>query len=210
MFSRSSSRSPLAAVLAAGVALSFALGAALVISVVGAAPASAHTALVTITPAANARLTDPPTQVVMVFNEPVSTTFVTVVVTNAAGVSVVKGKARVQGATVTQALSPDLASGAYRIAFRVISDDGHPVTGASTFTLALVPGTSPTPSATDPTTSAGTPSAAPTDPVTKKPPAENNDPVQESWAALLLVPIAGIFGLLVIGAAALLSHRRRR
>jgi methionine-rich copper-binding protein CopC len=203
MFSSSSTRRPIATLLGAGVALSFAFGAALVTSVISAAPASAHAVLIQITPGNGAQLTTAPTQVVVKFDEPVSATFVTVVVTNTAGVGVAKGKATVQGATVTQALSPDIASGEYRIAFRVTSDDGHPVTGKSTFTLKLAPGTSPT-------TSAGTPSPSPTDPVQETPTPEGVPADQANGPTRFLTPIAGALGLLVIGAAGLMWDRRRR
>src|SRR5665647_3912023 len=105
MFSPLSSRRSLATVLATGMAVSFALGASLVTSVISAAPASAHAALVKITPDADARLTNAPTQVVLEFDEPVSATFATIVVTTAAGLSVARGKPTVLGAKVTQALS---------------------------------------------------------------------------------------------------------
>ena len=139
--------------LATGVALSFALGAVLVTSVISAAPASAHAALVKITPDADAQLTTAPTEVVLEFDEPVSATFATVVVTTAAGVTVARGKPTVLGAKVTQALSPTMASGGYRIAFRVVSNDGHPVSGQSRFTLT-------SPSGTTPAMVGGTPAAA--------------------------------------------------
>ena len=98
MFSPSVSRSPLATALRAGVALAFAFGAGLVTSVTGAGPAAAHAVLVKITPALDAQLTTAPTEVVLEFDEPVSTTFATVVVTTAAGVS--RGKPTVVGARV--------------------------------------------------------------------------------------------------------------
>jgi copper resistance protein C len=199
MFAGSSSR-PLATVLAAAVALSFAVGA-LVISVIGARPASAHAVLVKITPAAGARLTTAPAQVVVEFNEPVSTTFVTVVVTDVAGLSVAKGKATVQGTRVTQALTSEMASGQYRIAFRVTSDDGHPVTGESTFTLALAPGASPP-------TSAGTPPASDAGTVNPTPSTKGPATVAESRPTRFLAPIAGALGLLGIGAGVLLWKRR--
>jgi len=84
------SRSPLAAALAAGVALLFAFGAAVVTSVISAVPASAHAALVKITPDVDAQLTTAPTEVVLEFDESVSATFATVVVSTAAGVSVAR------------------------------------------------------------------------------------------------------------------------
>jgi methionine-rich copper-binding protein CopC len=202
MFSSSSTRRPLSTLLGAGVALSFAFGAALLTSVIGAAPASAHSVLVSITPQEGAELTTAPTKVVLVFNEPVSTTFVTVVVTNTAGVSVAKGKARVLGGTVTQALSPDMASGGYRVAYRVTSDDGHPVTGESRFTLKQASATSPT--------TARTPTPAPTDSGQPTHSVQGHPAVQGNQPARLLTPLAGAIGLLVIGAAGVSWGRRRR
>jgi len=204
----------MAAVLAAGIALSFALGAALVTSVISAAPASAHAVLVRITPAARAQLTTAPTQVVVGFNEPVSSTFVTVAVTSAAGTNVAQGEATVEGATVTQLLSPGLASGDYRIAFRVTSNDGHPISGESQFTLAPTPtarpqtsaataSSTPTPTSTSTSTSTSTVSQSPL-------PQATGADAQRSWLTRFLAPIAGAVGLLVLGAGVLLWDRRRR
>jgi copper resistance protein C len=211
MFSRSAARRPLAAVLqavlAAGVALSFAFGAALVTSVISAAPASAHAVLVKITPAASAKLTTAPSQVVVEFNETVGSTFTTVVVTNATGLNVARGKPTVLGATVTQALSPDLTSGEYRVVYRVSSDDGHPVTGDSRFTLTLAPRTSPATSAAAPSAS---PSAAtPSAPATATLSAAGPTADQGGWLAQNLFPVLGAVGLLIIGAGLLLWERRR-
>jgi methionine-rich copper-binding protein CopC len=203
MAASSSSRRPLATVVAAGLALSFAFGTALVTSVISAAPASAHAALVKITPAAGAQLTAAPTQVVLEFDEPVSTAFATVVVTNATGVSVAQGKATVLGAKVTQALGPNMASGAYRVAFQVTSDDGHPVTGESAFTLTLAPGASRV-------TSAGGSSATPAVPSSALASTDGTKSGQGGWLARYLVPIAGAVGLLVIGAGVLVWERQRR
>lgn len=214
MFAPSTSRRPLAAVVAAGLALSFAFGAALVTSVISAAPASAHAALIKITPDADAQLTTAPTQVVLEFDEPISTTFATVVVTTAAGVNVARGRPTVLGAKVTQALIPDMASGDYRVAYRMVSDDGHPVSGESKFTLALTPGTSPATSAgatsaSSSTTSASPSRATPSLPVAAAPPAEGTQAGQGDWRTRSLAPIAGAVGLLVIGAGVLLWKRQR-
>jgi methionine-rich copper-binding protein CopC len=198
MFSPLSSRRSLATVLATGMAVSFALGASLVTSVISAAPASAHAALVKITPDADARLTNAPTQVVLEFDEPVSATFATILVTTAA--------------KVTQALSPTMASGGYRVAFRVVSNDGHPVSGMSRFTLTLTSGTSPA-------TSGGTPVAPPSaspNPATNSvpavagPSANRPNPRQGGWLSSFLVPIVAAVGLLAIGAGVLLRYRQRR
>jgi methionine-rich copper-binding protein CopC len=211
MFSPSLSRSPLAKVLAAGVAMLFALGAALVSSVISAGPASAHAVLVKITPRADAQLTTAPKEVVLEFDEPVSTTFATVVVTTAAGVTVARGKPTVLGSKVTQALTLGLASGGYRVAFRVVSDDGHPISGKSTFTLRLTPATSPATSVGNPPASASA-SPSPATPSVRAvagPSAKDPKPGQAGWLSRFLVPIVGAVGLLVIGAGVLLWDRQR-
>jgi len=211
MFSPSLPRSPLATVLVAGVAMSLALGAALVTSVISAAPASAHAVLVKITPDVDAQLTTAPTEVVLEFDEPVSTTFATVVVTNAAGATVAHGKPTVLGARVTQPLSPGLAAGGYRVAFRVVSDDGHPISGESNFTLRLTPGPSPATSVGIPSasTSASPSTATPSVRAVAGPSAKDPKPGRAGWLSRFLVPIAGAVGLLVIGAGVLLWDRQR-
>ena len=77
---------------------------------------------------------------VLEFDEPVSSTFATVVV-DATGVRVALGKPTVMGSNVTQPPRAEMASGRYRVAYRVVSKDGHPVSGESGFTLALASGT---------------------------------------------------------------------
>jgi methionine-rich copper-binding protein CopC len=182
--------------------LSFTFGAALLTSVIGAGPASAHAVLVKMTPAANAQLTAAPSKVVVQFDEPVSTNFATVVVTTAAGVSVAKGKASVLGAKVTQALSPDMASGDYRIAYQVTSDDGHPVNGQSRFTLKLAAGAS-----------TANPSGPTSPPATVSSKASSlgasTTADQGGGSSGYLLPLAIGVVVLAIGAGVLLSRRRR-
>jgi copper resistance protein C len=128
------------------------------------------------------------------------------VVTTSAGTSVARGPATVLGGKVTQPLSSGLASGAYRVAYRVTSDDGHPVTGQSGFTLTLASG----PASSSPS---GTPSVPATaTPLPDSHHAHDKVPVvkKESWLKQYLVPISGTGGLLVIGGGVLLWERRRR
>jgi methionine-rich copper-binding protein CopC len=189
-------------VFATCLSLFLAFGGALVTSLFSAAPASAHAVLVKITPAANSRLTSAPTEVVLTFDDPISTKFATVVVTGTAGVSVAQGKPTVLGAKVTQALSPSLASGSYRVAFRVTSADGHPVSGQSNFTLTLAPGSAPT-------TASGTASATPPVAVAAAPSGQEKATSQGSWLSRYIVPVSGAIGLLVIGLGVLVWERQR-
>jgi methionine-rich copper-binding protein CopC len=202
------------------LAVTGALGSAITF----AAPASAHAALVKATPADGARLSSAPSQVVLQFDDPISTSFATLVVTGPDGHDVTTGKPTVSGSTVTGELEGGLASGAYRTAFRVVSDDGHPVSGQLRFTLQLPATASPsasssagpgTPSAQpSPTSGASTP-AGPTE--TGQPVVPGSAPVVSSgsaaegssWFAANLLPLSGVLVLVVIGAGALLWDRQR-
>ena len=200
---RSSLRRPRSTVLVTFVTVS-ALGLALFTSLISATSASAHAELVKITPELNAQLSTAPKDVVLEFNEPVSTSFATVVVTTAAGVSMTSGKPMVVGAKVTQALNPRLAAGAYRVAFRVVSADGHPVTGESGFTLRLASTTSPSMSAPS-ASSLATPSAA----VAEVTPAQGPNAGQGGGLSWSTLAITGAVGLLIVGAGVLLWLRER-
>jgi methionine-rich copper-binding protein CopC len=186
------------------VVVSLAFGLAMVTSVVTAASASAHAELVKITPAVDAQLTAAPKDVVLEFSEAVNASFATVVVTTSAGVSVTSGKPAVVGAKVTQALVPRMAAGAYRVAFRVVSNDGHPVAGESRFTLTLAPTTSP--SASPPSAS---PSATPLVATTDVAPLPSPNTGQSGGLNRSRLAIAGAFALVLIGAGLLLWRRKR-
>ncbi len=97
-----------------------------------AAPIPRHTSLRSITPADGATLTTPPTEIVLVFDEPVAQQFTQVVLTRSS-VAVPLGETTVSSGTVRAAVPGPLDAGSYRIAFRVVSTDGHPVTGQSGF-----------------------------------------------------------------------------
>lgn len=205
---RSASRRFLSAVTVAIVATS-AFGFAMVTSVAAAASASAHAELVRITPDVDAQLTRAPKAVVLEFSEAVSASFATVVVTSAAGVSVTNGKPTVIGATVTQALVPRLAAGVYRVAFRVVSKDGHPVAGESGFTLTPAPTTSPStspPSTSPPSTIPTT--TQPSAPAADGAPAPVPNADQSGGLSPFRTVIAGAVVLMIIGAGLLVWLRK--
>src|SRR5881409_3498005 len=97
-------------------------------------PAEAHAALESSSPAAGDHVAELPRTVTLTFDEDVFTpAFVTV--TGPDGTNYASGKPTVDGAKVSQAVSPASASGAFTTAYRVVSDDGHPVTGTIRFTV---------------------------------------------------------------------------
>ena len=91
-------------------------------------------------------------QVVLTFNEDVDPTFVKVSVKGPDG-SETAGKPTVADREVTQALAPDLPAGEHVVTYRVVSTDGHPVSGSVTFTSTQAPASaapSPTSTRSDP------------------------------------------------------------
>jgi methionine-rich copper-binding protein CopC len=102
-------------------------------------PASAHTKLVSSTPARDARVTTL-TQVTLVFSEHV--TLAQVQVRDAKGGRHQAGAARVNGATVTQQVAAGLPAGAYTVDYRVVSADGHPVEESLPFAITATPAAS--------------------------------------------------------------------
>lgn len=121
-------------------------------------PASAHTELVSSTPAAGVRLQAPPREVVLTFNEPVSPALTTVSLTvggRSTELSVAQGPAGDLVATVGS-LPPQDAAQRWTVAYRVASRDGHPVTGSFDFRVADAAAPSHTPTTTAPAPSLDT------------------------------------------------------
>jgi methionine-rich copper-binding protein CopC len=176
-------------------------------SIVMATGADAHAALKSISPKDGATVAEAPTKVVLTFNEPIGTSFATVSVAGPDG-SVSRGRAVVDGVTVTQALAGDLPNGRYTVSFHVVSEDGHPVSDRTTFSLAAsaaptttAPST-PTSSTTS-TTSAPSATVAPTSAL----PADENE---GSGRALRIGLAVGVAALALAGGTALVAASRRR
>ncbi len=190
--------------------LAVALGALLPADAYAAWAVPVHAELRSVTPANGATLAGPPTELVLVFNEDVNPAFVQVSLTRA-GAPVALAAPTVTHGTVTMPVpsGAEVGAGAYRIAYRVVSTDGHPVSGASEFTVtgAAAAATSPTaaPSSTAPGSPAPTAAVAPSESVSA---VAANAPTGTSsgmpgWAVAALVVV-------VAGAIALLWYRRRR
>lgn len=170
------------------------------------APASAHARLTASDPKADATVTRPLSRVTLTFSELVRGNLSTVVITGPGGSRHGAGKPQAVDKQVRQPVTT-LPSGEYRVAYRVVSVDGHPIEGQFRFTVALPPGQ-------EPTTAPPTPTVPPTVAATATPPATASvvpvaspDPGSGTgtwWAA----GIAGV-GVLGAGAVALLLRRRR-
>ncbi|MCD0451047.1 copper resistance protein CopC [Actinocorallia sp. API 0066] len=119
-----------------------------------ATPVSAHTALSGSSPGDKAEVSAVE-EVVLTFNEEVRSA--RVVVQDAAEKRAHRGTAKIDGNEVVQKVRANLAPGEYTVGYRVISGDGHPVSGSLTFTLK--PGAETTDGASAPATASASPSA---------------------------------------------------
>lgn len=100
-----------------------------------AAPASAHDKLVSSDPASDQTLAEAPATVSLTYSADVLDMGAAVVVTDGDGTDWVSDAPAVDGATVTAALDADMPDGGYEIRWRVVSSDGHPITGIVPFAV---------------------------------------------------------------------------
>ncbi len=102
----------------------------------GAGPAAAHTSLRSTVPAAGATVAEPVQTVRLVFSQPVSPRQAQVLVTAPDGAELAVGAALAAGGTVSQPLSRPTSEGSYLVSYRVLAEDGHPITGQVSFAVA--------------------------------------------------------------------------
>ena len=108
---------------------------ALALALAPATPAQAHAELVSASPAQGAALATAPAAVTLRFTEKLNPGFTTIVV-SAARQRIPASPPAVHDADGTVTLDGSLPSGAYTVAYRVVSSDGHTVKGSYTFTVA--------------------------------------------------------------------------
>jgi copper resistance protein C len=160
-----------------------------------ASAASAHATLESTSPRAGAVVQGPLTAVRLTFDEAVGTpAFISV---NGPQGRVDSGQTRVDDAVVSVGLKGSLPPGRYTVAFRVVSDDGHPVESSYTFQLkgAAVASAAPSVSA------APAPAAA----AVAAPKATSSQDHSGHW----FMGVAGV-AMVLAGAGALVWERRHR
>lgn len=114
-------------------------------------PASAHSRLLSSSPADGTTVPSSPGEIVLTFNEDINPQFVTVRVSDGEGGDVVGAEATVAGPKVTLPVAQPIAAGSYKITYRVVSADSHPISGSTAFTIAGDPLASPSPAASSST-----------------------------------------------------------
>lgn len=189
------------ALLRAGVA-SVVLAAVSLLGPTG--PVWAHTTLVSTEPAAGTTHQGPPAAVTLTFSEAILPRFLTITLTIGDGAAQ-QLPATVDGAVVTAALPEGIGTvlppeSPWRVDYRVVATDGHPITGGVEFIVAAS-SAGPDPSASpDPASAA---SETGRDPVTSE---SRRDQSGASVPWLL----AGSFAALVLVSVAAATARRRR
>ncbi|MEV6036923.1 copper resistance CopC family protein [Nonomuraea sp. NPDC052116] len=198
-------RSPLAALAATA--------AALLVLVFGmAAPALAHDALKSSSPAKDAEVKSLD-EVRLEFTAGVRLPFV--IVRGPGGAELQSGKPEADGKVVTQAVKEPLPDGKYTIAYRVVSSDGHPIEGEIPFKVKGAETPSPSPSAASPSDSAVAAPASSAPATQAAPPPAQTSPATDQASASqpvgfpvwLVIVIGALVG---IGIGFLLSARKKK
>ena len=117
-----------------GLGLSALLLATLAV-LVPVAPAQAHDRLVSSDPESGATLDSAPEEIGLTFSANVQDIGGSVDLTDADGEKVSVGSPEVDGTTVTTAVEDDLSAGDYEVRWRVVSSDGHAISGVVDFTV---------------------------------------------------------------------------
>lgn len=171
-----------------------------------AAPASAHSELISSSPEDGAELEQAPAEIVLEFNEDIEPIGTEVAVVDPEGTPVSEGEVAVEGAVVTQAITGG-AAGAYTVTWRAVSADGHPITGEYTFTV-LEPATTE-PETTEPTTEAETTDATTRATTESAAAGDAGSEDAESSAGPAAPILIGIVAVVIAGVVVLLVRRRR-
>jgi methionine-rich copper-binding protein CopC len=132
------------------------------LGVAAATPARAHAELESTDPKDGASLTNAPDEVSMEFGEDLLAEAVRVVASSADGTEVPLPDPVVDANEATVAWPAEAPAGSYTVSFRVVSQDGHPITGSFTFSYERSAGEPSEPSSSASTTAepSGSPSAS--------------------------------------------------
>lgn len=179
--------------------------------------ASAHDTLIDSSPAAGSAVDTLPAALTLTFSAELitgdGTTFVEI--TDPTGAPARAGEPVVEGAVVTIPLAEAAPAGEYAVEWRVVSSDGHPISGEFVFDVltATEPGPTPEPTsepsaeATQEATTA--PTAAPSPEATDT--ASDTTPDDNAFLGALPWIIGGVLLLAILAAVVfVLAQRRRR
>ena len=175
------------------------VGVILAAVLLAASPAAAHDELVESVPASGESLATAPETITLTFSADILEMGAEVIVVDAEGTNWVEGEPLVEGTVVTATLAADMPLLGYEARWRVVSSDGHPISGVVPFTVG----------GAEPLTPSEATSVDPEAEATDAP-ADNVQAENEAALRTLLIALTG--ALVAIGAfvvIALLVRRRR-
>jgi hypothetical protein len=164
----------------------------------GASPAFAHAEFESSDPADGASLATGPSTISVTFSDTMQQGFNELTVIGPDGTTHYEnGEVLADGDTVSVGVNPLGPAGRYRIGYRVLSDDGHPVSGSVAFTL-----TAPGPAAAQLASSAAA-APAPADaapaPVAQQDTGSGGSPVWPWIVGAVVLVAAGVFVAMRLG-----------
>ena len=203
----------------AAVALAFValLIAALILP---AGPAAAHDQLVSTDPDQGSTVQTAPEAITMTFSGSPQKLGNEISVVHD-GTDVADGDPTAEFHTITQPLDGDLAPGDYEVKWRVVSEDGHPVTGKFSFTLAgdsaaeQTPTDKATAEPTENSSAEAAPDSSPASSTSTAAPgtsssAAANDAADDGSSSGLLIGIAAAVVIVILAFAVLVIVRLRK
>ena len=170
------------------------------VSVLGPAivPADAHSRLVSSDPVDGAILDAPPAAVSFTFDEPLLPGTDTISVNDDRGNVISSISVEPVGSTISMPWPQQASTGMFQVAYRAVSGDGHPVSGAIMVTI--------TGAAAGGTPSPGPASASPSSTILFDEP----EPTPRSLSGVIVVTVALLVLLLIVIAGLAMWSRRRR
>ena len=201
------------------IALAATAAMVFLLSVLMAPTGSAHADLQVSTPEDGESLEVAPEEIRLTFSEELFEELVEISILDAAGdlYSTIKvEQTPPPGTDVIFPWPPQMPPGEYSIAYRVVSADGHPVTGTVSFSYAA---TAPEPSALEPSSSDSTPSAQSSTPASSptasapfaSPASESSTSSSTDSSSVTPFVVIGVVLLLgVIAASAIIVRARQR
>lgn len=154
------------------------------------ATAHAHSSQISSSPAEGAELTSPPREVTVTFDAPLLDVGAAMVL-RVGDRTVSRGAPQVRGRSVTVAVDPAAPDGAYSVAYRVVSKDGHTVESSFTFRVGAASGVG-TPSVAPSVAPSIAPSLPPTVAPSLPPTVSEHSTLVWIVAGVLLLVIAGV------------------
>ena len=176
----------------------------------GATAATAHDELLDSSPGAGEHLDVAPTHVTLSFSDDILTIGPAVIVADTDGATWTAGDPTLDGSAVVVPLADDVPDGAYEVRWRVVSADGHPISGVIPFTIGDATAADPSPP-TDPAAAAEpAPSAAPGAGATTEQAVGAPARSSSAWLRPALVGATGaLVASALFGASSLLVRRRK-